>query len=323
MKAIQYYKYGPPSVLQVQEVAKPSPGPNQILLKIKATSVNPLDWHMYRGSPIFLRFMTGLFKPKNKFAGADAAGIVEEIGSEITDLEIGDEVFGDLYPFGYCAWSEYALVETGGLVKKPANVSFQQAGVTGIAALTAYQALKHQLNIQENEHVLINGASGGVGTFAVQIAKAFGAKVTGVCSAKNIEMVKNLGADEVIDYTSTDFTEGDTQYDHIMEIVLDHSRKEYARILKPGGTCLVIGFKDLTVRNFMKLAIKSLSKEENKIIKSFTAKSNQVDFQAIADMLENGQIKSVIEREYTLDQIVEACEYLEDGHVAGKLAIMI
>lgn len=323
MKAVQYFRYGGPQTLQVLDVPKPTPGPKQVLVKVKASSVNPLDWHVYRGSPYFLRFMTGLFKPKNKFAGADISGEIVAVGQDVTEHKVGDQVFGDAYPFGYNAWSEYALLELGGLVNKPPNVSHTEVGVCGVAALTAFQALKHQLNVKSGEKILINGASGGVGTYAIQMAKATGAKVTAVCSTNKQEMVQSLGADRVIDYTKTDFANENETYDHILEIVMDHNRKDYRKLLNPGGTCLVIGFKDLNLKNFLKLAGKNLSKKENKTIKTFTAKSNIKDFETIAKWFETGLIRSIIQKEYTLDQIVEACEKLEEGHVAGKLAIVI
>ncbi|MEL6248981.1 MAG: NAD(P)-dependent alcohol dehydrogenase, partial [Cyanobacteria bacterium J06627_15] len=238
MKAVTYTKYGPPEVLQLQSVHKPMPRDNEVRVKIHAAAANPLDWHFMRAAPFIIRFISGLLKPKtkNQILGADIAGQVEAVGTTVKQFKVGDEVYGAISRGGF---AEYVCVTEEQLVLKPANLSFEQAAAVPIAGLTALQGLRDQGQIQPGQTVLINGASGGVGTFAVQIAKSFGAIVTGVCSAQNVDRVRSIGADQVIDYTCEDFTQSGQLYDLIFDNVGNHSIVEIKRILAPNGTYLL------------------------------------------------------------------------------------
>jgi NADPH:quinone reductase-like Zn-dependent oxidoreductase len=235
MKAIYYTQYGPPDVLSLQEVAKPTPKDDEVLIKIHAAAANAYDWHIMRADPFLARLDRGLFKPKNNIPGADFAGVVESVGKNVTDFQPGDEVYGDLSPCGDGAFAEYAVAPEKVIAPKPANLSFTQAAAVPMAALTALQALRNVAKVQAGQRVLINGASGGVGTFAVQIAKVLGAEVTAVCSTAKVEMVRALGADHVIDYKKDDFTQGIQRYDVILAVNGYHPLSAYRRVLKPQG----------------------------------------------------------------------------------------
>ena len=242
MKAVRYYCYGSTDVLEYGEVEKPSPAADEILIEVHAAAVNPLDWHFLHGTPYFIRLMSGLGKPADSGLGVDLAGTVEVVGSNVTRFKPGDEVFGG---GGSGAYAEYAIVrEEGPRVMKPANVSFEQAATVGVAGVTALQALRDKGQLQPGQKVLINGASGGVGTFAVQIAKAFGGNVTGVCSTRNVDMVRSIGADRVIDYTQEDFTRSGQRYDVMLDLVANRSLSECRRALTPRGTYVLVGVSD-------------------------------------------------------------------------------
>ena len=243
MKAIVYHKYGPPDVLELQETKKPSVKEGEVLVKVHAASVNPLDWHILRATPFFARAATGLLKPKHKILGADLAGRVEAVGRNVKQFQPGDEVFGDTFGrLGLGAFAEYVCVPEDGLVLRPTSTTFEETAAVPVAAITALQGLRDKGQIQSGQKVLINGASGGVGTFAVQIAKSFGAEVTGVCSTRNLDMVRSIGADHVIDYTQEDFTKNGQTYDLIYCAVGNRSAADYKRALNPNGICVVAGF---------------------------------------------------------------------------------
>ena len=237
MKAMVYTKYGPPDVLELQEVEKPAPNDNEVLIKVHAASVNPAELHLLRADPFFARFYSGLLKPKNTILGADISGIVESVGRNIKQFHIGDEVFGDLSDCGWGGFAQYVCAPENALALKPANLSFEEAAAVPLAAITALQGLRNKGHIHQGQKVLINGASGGVGTFAVQIAKSFGTEVTGVCSTRNLDLVRSIGADHVIDYTQVDFTRNGQHYDLIFDAVGNRSVSDFKRALSPNGIC--------------------------------------------------------------------------------------
>ena len=322
MKAIVYGKYGPPEVLQLKEVDKPTPGDNEILIKIHAAAANPLDWHRMRGAPFLVRLTDGLRKPKNPMLGADIAGRVEAVGKSVTEFQSDDEVFGD------CGWAggfaEYVCVTEKNLVLKPTNITFEEAAAVPAVAFTALQGLRDNGQIQSGQKVLINGASGGVGTFAVQIAKSFGAEVTGVCSTRNLDMVRSIGADKTIDYTQEDFAELGQNYDLIYDAVGNRSVSDYKRALRRGGTCVITGFTTLP-RLFQHMLLGPLvSMTGNRKIRTQgVAKPNRKDLVFIKELLEAGKVKPVIDRRYPLSQAAEAIRYLEQGHARGKVVITV
>ncbi|HEX6480533.1 MAG TPA: NAD(P)-dependent alcohol dehydrogenase [Ktedonobacteraceae bacterium] len=320
MKAIVYTKYGPPDVLQFKEVEKPGPNDGEILVKIHAASANPLDWHLIRGAPFLARLAGGLLKPKDPRPGADLAGQVEAVGSNVTQFQPGDEVFG--------AWmgsfAEYTSVPENRLALKPTKSSFEEAAAVPVAAITALQGLRDKGRIQSGQKVLVNGASGGVGTFAVQIAKAFGAEVTGVCSTRNLEMVRSIGAEHVIDYMQEDFTKNGQHYDLIYDAVGNRSVSAYKRALNPNGTCVIAGFQNLP-RLFEHMILGPLrSKAGNKKVGLMgIAKPNQKDLVFVKEFLEAGKVVPVIDRRYPLREVPEAIRYLEEGHARGKVVITV
>ncbi len=322
MKAIVYEKYGPPDVLQLKEVDKPAPRGNEVLVKVHAASANPLDWHRMRGAPFLVRLEEGLRKPKNPMLGADIAGQVEAVGRSVTQLQPGDEVFGD------CGWgggfAEYVCVTEKNLVPKPANITFEEAASVPVVAFTALQGLRDKGQIQSGQKVLINGASGGVGTFAVQIAKSFGAEVTGVCSTRNLEMVRSIGADETIDYTQEDFTKHGQHYDLIYDAVGNRSVSDYKRALRPQGTCIITGFTTLS-RLFQHMVLGPLMSMtgNKKIVMQGVAKPNHKDLAFAKELLEAGKVIPVIDRCYPLSETAEAIRYLEQGHARGKVVITV
>lgn len=322
MKAILYTKYGPPEVLQFKEVEKPVPKDNEVLVKVYAASANPADWHMIRGEPKFARLAFGLFKPKNIIPGIDTAGKVEAVGKNVKEFQPGDEVFGD------CGWggafAEYVCVTEKRLVLKPANISFEEAAAVFVAAITALQGLRDKGKIQSGQKVLINGASGGVGTFAVQLAKYFGAEVTGICSTRNLELVRSIGADKVIDYTKEDFTNTNQRYDLIIDTVANRSVINLKRALSPNGICVIVGFSSLS-RMFQHMFLGPLFSMtgHKKIVGLGAAKPNKKDLVLLKEILEAGKIKPVIDRCYPLSEVPEAIRYLEEGHAQGKVVIVM
>ena len=322
MKAIVIEKYGSPDVLQFKEVERPTPKDNQVLVRVQAASANPLDWHLMRGEPFIARLMgTGLLKPKSSKVGADVAGRVEAVGKDVTQFKPGDEVFGTCNG----SFAEYACAREDRLALKPANVSFEEAAAIPVAATTALQGLRNQGQIQPGQKVLVNGASGGVGTFAVQIAKSYGTEVTGVCSTRNLDLVRKIGADHVVDYTREDFTRNEQQrYDLIFDAVGNRSVSDYKRALKPGGTCAVAGFSSMP-RMFEHSALGPLmSKTGNKKVGGMgMAKINQNDLVFLKQLVETQKVRPVIDRHYPLSETADAIRYLEAGHAQGKVVITV
>ena len=319
MKAIVYTKYGPPDVLQVREVEKPAPQDNQVLVKVHAASANALDWRPFTLTPILVRLIRGgLLKPKDTSLGADIAGRVEAIGATVTQFQSGDAVFG----VAKGAFAEYACAAENRLALKPANVSFEAAAAVPVAAFTALQGLRDKGRIQPGQKVLIYGASGGVGTFAVQIAKSFGAEVTAVCRTRNVDMVRSIGADHVIDYTTENFTHNGQRYDLIIAANGYHSILDYRRALNPGGICVVLGGSMGQIFQALLLA-PLISKIGNKKIVNLLARSNQKDLVVMGELLEAGKVVPVIDRRYPLSEVADAIRYLVEEHARGKVVITV
>jgi NADPH:quinone reductase-like Zn-dependent oxidoreductase len=321
MKAILFPKYGSPDVLQLTEVEKPIPNENQVLVKIIAASANPLDWHRMRGEPFIARMGEGYLKPKNPKLGADIAGRVEAVGSNVTEFKPGDEVIGSIGAGGF---AEYACSRDKNFVLKPSNVSFEAAAAAPVVGFTALQGLRDAGQIKAGQKVLVNGASGGVGSFAVQIAKSYGTEVTGVCSTRNLELVRSMGADHVIDYTREDFTNNGKQYDLIYDAIGNRSISDYKRALKPQGICVIAGFSGLR-RLFEHMVLGPMMSKEGgqKVGMMEMAKVTKADFLVIKDLLETGKVVPVIDRCYPLSETAEAIRYLETMHARGKVIITV
>ena len=325
MKAIVYCDYGLAN-LKLADIAKPTPTDDQILVKVHAASVNPLDWHFIEGTPKIMRALgVGLRKPKDTRLGVDFAGMVEAVGKNVTQFKPGDEVFGGRDG----AFAEYVCPRADRAVTlKPANITFEQAASVNIAGITALQAVRDKGKVQAGQKVLINGASGGVGTFAVQIAKSFGADVTGVCSTRNLDMVRSLGADHVIDYTKEDFAKGDQRYDVILDNVPNHSLSECRRVLNPRGKYVMIGGggpnDNRWIGPFGRL-IQALvvSPFVSQKMGMMMAQLTQSDLTILGDMMQSGKVKPVIDRTYKLSEVPEAIRYLEEGHARGKVVITV
>jgi len=320
MKAIVYTQYGPPDVLQFTDIAKPKPADNDVLLEIYAASVNPIDWHIMRGKPFFVRLMVGgLLKPKHRVIGSDIAGRVVAVGSNVKQFQPGDEVFAGK---GVGGFAEYACATEDRFALKPANLSFEQAAAVPVAAITALQGLRDKGRIQPGHMVLIDGASGGVGTFAVQIAKSFGAEVTAVCSTRNVDTARSLGADHVIDYTREDFTRSGQRYDLIFAANAYHSIFDYRRALGQGGIYVMAGGGSVQMLQTMLLG-PFLSRIGRKKMCFVGAKMKQTDLAVLKELLEAGKIVPVIDRRYPLSDLPEALRYLEEGHAQGKVVITV
>ena len=319
MKAVVYHNYGSPDVLQCEEIERPTAGDNEVLIKIRAASVNPLDWHFMRGTPYVVRIMTGLLKPKVTRLGVDVAGQVEAVGRNVTQFKPGDEVFGACRG----AFAEYACTAESAVVMKPDNVTFEQAGSVHVAALTALQGLRDKGRIQPGQKVLINGAAGGVGTFAVQIAKSFGAEVTGVCSTRNVDMVRSIGADRVIDYTQEDFTKTGQHYDILFDCFANHSLSACRRVLNPKGIYIAIGGPSGSTIGILVGWITALvwSWFVSQKFLTFIARSNKEDLTINRELMATGKVTPVIDRHYKLSEVPEAIRYLEEGHARGKVVI--
>jgi NADPH:quinone reductase-like Zn-dependent oxidoreductase len=324
MKAITHCEYGGPEVLKVEEIEKPVPNDNQVLVKVRANSVNPLDLTI-RG-PLLLRPLFGLRKPKDTRLGVDYSGTVEAVGKNVTTFKPGDEVFGGKNG----AIAEYlcALADRA-VVLKPASMTFDQAAAVPVAAITALQGLRDKGKIQSGQKVLINGASGGVGTFAVQIAKSFGTEVTGVCSTRNVDLVRSIGADHVIDYTKEDFTKTDQRYDLIFDLVGNHSFSERRRILNPNGICVMAGLggagwhEGFATRLLGELNGYLRSRFVSQKFIAYIAQFNKADMSILADLMQTGKITPVIDRTFRFSETADALRYLETGHARGKVVITI
>ena len=323
MKAIVHEKYGSPDVIQLLEVEKPTPKEDEVLVKVHAASVNAYDWHLLTSDIFLVRLMgMGLLKPKNTRMGADVAGRVEAVGGSVKQFKPGDEVFGDIAAGGSGSFAEYVAAPERLLALKPANLSFEEAAAVPLAAVTALQGLRDKGQIKPGQKVLINGASGGVGTFALQIAKALGAEVTAVCSTRNLDQARSLGADHVIDYTQVDFTKSGQQYDLILAANGYHPLSAYKAALTPLGIYVMAGGSPPQL--FQAILLGSLmSNSGGKTLGIVSAKADQQDLVYIKELLEAGKIKAVIDRTYPLSETAEALRYLGDGHARGKIVITI
>jgi NADPH:quinone reductase-like Zn-dependent oxidoreductase len=325
VKAILHDKYGPPQdVLRLEQIDKPVVADDEVLVRVRAASVNPADWHFIRGEPRIARVSFGLRRPKYTVPGVDLAGQVEAVGKEVTTFRQGDEVFGSPFPGGAGAFAEWASLSQDCLATKPANLSFDGAAAVPLAALTALQGLRDHGTVEEGRRVLIVGASGGVGTFAVQIAKSLGAEVTGVCSTGNVDMVRSLGADRVIDYTREDFAEDGQRYDFIFQLGGTRSPSDCRRALTPKGTLLLSsGESNGRLIGPLGRVVKAsaLAPFVGQRLFSFTVKPNREDLQSVKKLIEAGDVSPVVDRKYSLDEVPEAIRYLEDGRSRGKLVI--
>jgi NADPH:quinone reductase-like Zn-dependent oxidoreductase len=326
IKAYFYRDYGSPDVLQLEEIDKPVPADDQVLVRVRAASVNPLDWHYMEGTPYIVRLLDfGLLKPKVTRLGVDMAGQVEAVGKNVTDFKPGDEVFGQ--KFG--AFGEYVCVKADrALVVKPAGVTFEQAAALPVAAITALQGLRDKGKVQPGQKVLINGASGGVGTFAVQLAKMMGAEVTGVCSGRNVELVRSLGADHVIDYTKEDYTKNGQRYDVMLDNVVNHSFSENMGVLNPQGKYVMIGGGGPEDQGFIGpliLPIKSalLRRFVTQEVGFMMADVTKNDLTYLAELVQSGKMKVVIDKTYPLSQLPDAMRYLETGRARGKVVVTV
>jgi 2-desacetyl-2-hydroxyethyl bacteriochlorophyllide A dehydrogenase len=321
MKAMVYKNYGDSSQLKLLEMPKPSPKDDEILVQVKAASLNAADKHLLHGSPILVRLQYGLFAPTKQILGADVAGVVVQVGKNVQAFRVGDEVFADLSSVGLGGYAEFVAANGSAFVKKPANLEFEQAAAVPLAAVTALQAL-HKGNIASAQNVLILGASGGVGTFAVQLAKAFGAYVTAVCSTQKLEQTKRLGADEVLDYTKTDIKKSGKKFDLILNIAANRGFLEYAPILSERGAYVLVGgafSKILQALIFGGL----FSRAGGQKFVALMAQAKSADLETLKNLLESGQIAPVIEKTYPLEKLPDAMAYLEQGRVAGKLVVKL
>jgi NADPH:quinone reductase-like Zn-dependent oxidoreductase len=322
MKAIVHREYGSPEVLRLEDVEKPTPADDEVLVRVRAASVNPLDWHYLRGTPYIMRLPFAFTRPKSERLGVDFAGTVEAVGRKVARYKPGDEVFGGKYG----AFAEYVCVrEDRALAPKPASVTFEVAASVPIAAVTALQGLRDKGRVQPGDKVLINGASGGVGTFAVQIAKALGAEVTGVCSGRNAELVRSIGADRVIDYGREDFTRGPQRYDVILDNVGNHSLSDLRRVLNPRGRYVMVGGPPgkwidplpAVARAFV--YSRFVSQEMGMMLAELKPK----DLTALGELMQAGKVKPVIDRRYRLSEVPAAIRYLEAGHARGKVVVAV
>ncbi len=322
MNAILYRCYGPPEVLKLEQAPKPVPEDDQLLVRVHASSVNPLDWHYMRGEPYIMRMQAGFGAPKDARMGVDFSGSVEQVGKSVTRFKVGDEVFGGASG----AFGEYVTVrESRGVAKKPANVTHEQAAAVPIAAITALQALRDQGQLKSGMKVLVNGASGGVGTYAVQLAKVMGANVTGVCSTRNVAMVAGLGADRVYDYKNVDFVAKGDRYDLIIDTVGNRDLRDLQKVLEPGGTAVVVGGPPGAWLGGLKIPLKILFYKPfaDGEFKFFLAKLDQKDLEYLASLMESGRLKSVIDKTYPLAEVSAAVGYVEEGHARGKVVIKV
>jgi NADPH:quinone reductase-like Zn-dependent oxidoreductase len=323
MKAIVYTHYGSPDVLQLNEVERPTPRDNEVLVQVHAVSVNAGDLHVLRADPFLIRLMGyGLLRPKNTILGAAIAGRIEAVGANVTQFQPGDDVFGDVSESGWGGFAEYVCARAYAMVLKPSRLSFEEAAAVPVAAVTALQGLRDKGHIQAGQKVLIYGASGGVGTFAVQLAKSFGAEVTAVCSTRNVDIMRSLGADHVIDYTREDFTQNGEQYDLILAANGNRSISEYKRALRPNGTYVMTGGSEKQMFQAMLLG-PWLSMTGTKKMGNVMAKPNTRDLGFVKELLEEGLVIPVIDRRYPLRETAEALRYLEAGHTRGKVVITV
>ena len=316
MIAAMYTRYGPPNVVRVVEADKPIPADGEVLIRIRAASVNPLDWHLIRGSPRVARLFMGLVRPKLTRPGADVAGHVESVGKDVNGFASGDAVFGGCR--GACA--EYVCTPATALEKKPDNLTFDEAAALPVAGITALQGLRDNGHLSAGQKVLINGASGGVGTFAVQIAKAFGAEVTGVCSTRNVQMVRSIGACRVIDYTREDFTQSELRFDVLLDCAGNRPLRACRRLLNPGGRYVLVGAPE-PFRRIARMRLLSLFGGPRLVF--FLARQKPGDLRFLAELAAAGKLRPVIDRRFTLSEVAEAIRYNEAGHARGKVIVTI
>ena len=321
MRAIVSERYGPPDALELRNVDRPALEDHQLLVRVHASSVNPADWYRVHG-PFFARLPSGVRRPKQTSVGTDLAGVVEAVGNDVTELAPGDEVFGT----GLGAWAEYAVAREPRLVRKPANVSFAEAAAVPIAAITALQALRDHGRVEAGQKVLINGAAGGVGTYAVQLAKHFGADVTAVCSTQNVELVRSLGADRVVDYTQEDFTRLSDRYDLMLDVAGSRPFRQFRRVLKPDATIIAVGAPMSArglgpLKHLIGLRLTALGRSQRVV--NFVAKITKDDLEVMRGLLEAGSIKSAIDRRYALSDVPDALRYLGTCHARAKVVITI
>jgi NADPH:quinone reductase-like Zn-dependent oxidoreductase len=314
MKAFVYERYGPPETLRMAEVGKPVPKADQVLVEVLAASVNAADWHVLRGKPLFSRATLGLLRPKHQILGGDVAGRVEAVGDGVTRFKPGDEVYANLLDHGYGGFAEYVAVPVSVMSLKPAQLSFEEAAAVPMAATTALQGLRHHGELRPGQRVLINGATGGVGSFAVQIAKASGAEVTGVTSTPNLDLVRSLGADHVLDYTATDFTRGGGRYDLILDTVGNRSVPDLKRALAPGGRAAVTGFTSVA-------RLLGVSLRGGKQIAQVQAHVTTRDLELLSELIEAGRLRPQIDRRYRFADIPAAIAYLEQGRARAKVVV--
>jgi NADPH:quinone reductase-like Zn-dependent oxidoreductase len=322
MKAIVRDKYGPPDGVEFKEVEKPVVTEDGLLVRVRAASVNRVDWYDVTGTPWIARPMTGLRGPKSRFTGRDFAGTVEAVGRDVTDLQPGDEVFGGKKGGG--SFAEYVGVPTD-VARKPTGLTFEEAAAVPVGALTALQGLRDHGQLQPGQKVLVNGASGGVGTFAVQIAKALGAEVTGVCSTRNVEQARSLGADHVIDYTGEDFTRTGQHFDLILDIAGSKSWSQCRRVLNPNAILVIVGAKGSRLMgplgHIAKVRLGALRGSQKAVF--FVANFNGPDLAVLSELLETGKVKPVVEKRYQLVEVADALRYMGEGHARGKIVIAV
>ena len=322
MKAIVCNKYGSPDVLEIKELKKPLPTENQVLVRVHSSSLNYSNLVLLKGKPFLARFAFGLMRPKFSIPGGDIAGKVEAVGKDVKLFKVGDEVFGDLSGCGWGGFAEYVTVPENALAIKPTNISFEEAAAVPMASVTALQGLRDKGKIKSGQKVLIYGASGGVGTFAVQIAKSFGAEVTGICSTRNVEILHSIGADHIIDYTKEDFTQNKERYDLILGVNGSNSISDFKRVLKPNGNFVHVGGSESQF--FQTIVLGPLiSMTGNKKISNLLQRANQKDLNHIKELLEIGKIKPIIDKRFKLTEITEAFNYFQEGHAQGKVVITI
>jgi NADPH:quinone reductase-like Zn-dependent oxidoreductase len=312
VKALIYDKYGPPQALRLAQVDNPAPAAGEVLVKVLAASVNAADWHLMRGKPLFSRATVGLLRPKHKILGVDIAGRVEAAGSGVTGFQPGDEVYANLLDHGYGGFAEYVAVPVTVAAPKPASLSFEEAAAVPMAAVTALQGLRHHGELQPTQRILVNGATGGVGTFAVQIAKAYGPEVTAVTSTPNLDLVRSLGADHVVDYTTTDFASSGRRYDRILDTVGNRSVPDLKRALAAGGKAAVTGFTSVP-------RLLGVSLRGGKDIAQVQAHVTTSDLELLSELIEAGQLRPQIDRRYPFAEIPAAIAYLEHGRARGKV----
>lgn len=322
MKAIVCNKYGSPDVLELKEIKKPLPTENQILVKVHSASLNFGNLVLLKGKPFLARFAFGLMRPRYSIPGGDIAGKVEAVGKDVKLFQVGDEVFGDLSGCGWGGFAEYVTVPEYALALKPANISFEEAAATPMAGVTALQGLRDKGKIKSGQKVLIYGASGGVGTFAVQIAKSFGVEVTGVCSTRNLEILHSIGADHIIDYTKEDFTKNEECYDLILGVNGSNSISAYKRVLKPNGNFVHVGGSESQLFQTLVLG-PFISMSGSKKISNLLQRANQKDLNYVRELLDTGKVKPIIDKRYKLNEVTEAFKYFQEGHAQGKVVITL